>query len=64
MSEGIETIKLKACGVLLHDLSKFIPDGIVVYFHSLEGLESFMREMEIDQEAIIKKIDHHKKIFY
>lgn len=48
----------------MHDLSKFIPDGIVVYFHSLEGLESFMREMEIDQEAIIKKIDHHKKIFY
>ncbi len=31
----IETIKYKVCGVLLHDLSKFIPDGIIVYFCSL-----------------------------
>jgi hypothetical protein len=49
---------------LLHDLSKFIPDGIVVYFHSLEGLESFIKEMEKEDERILKRIDNNKKIFF
>lgn len=29
-----ETMKYKGCGVLLHNLSKIVPDGIVVYFNS------------------------------
>lgn len=49
LKPDIETIKIKSCGVLLYDLSKFIPDGMVVYFHSVEGLESFSKEMERDE---------------
>ena len=27
-------IKMKACGVLLYELSQFVPDGMIVYFYS------------------------------
>lgn len=64
MRPDIETIKYKVCGVLLHDLSKFIPDGIVVYFCSLEALETFNKEMSNDEEKIMKRVDSNKKIFY
>ena len=45
----IESIKMKACGVLFCELAKFIPDGMVVYFHSIEGLQAFKNEMQKDE---------------
>lgn len=60
----IETIKVKACGVLLSDLAKFVPDGIVVYFYALEGLQQFLREMDREDEKILKRIDSNKRVFF
>lgn len=37
---------MKAIGVLLAELCRIVPDGMVVYFHSPEGLEAFRKEME------------------
>lgn len=42
-------IRMKACGVLLYELSQFVPDGMIVYFYSSEGLSSFLSVMNQDE---------------
>lgn len=41
---------MKACGVLLYELSQFVPDGMIVYFYSPEGLYSFLKILKEKDE--------------
>ena len=55
---------MKAVGVLLAELCRIVPDGMVVYFHSNEGLEGFRSEMQKGDEDIFNGMNDKKKVFF
>ena len=55
---------MKAVGVLLAELCRIVPDGMVVYFFSHDGMESFRKEMEKGEQNIFEGMNEKKKVFF
>ena len=55
---------MKAVGVLLAELCRIVPDGMVVCFFSHDGMEAFRKEMEKGEENIFEGMNEKKKVFF
>ena len=53
---------IRAYGVLVHDLCEIVPDGVVVYFPTVQVLHECRTEWE-KRENIYERINKTKKVF-